>query len=412
MSNPYNLLEGMKIVELATYVAAPSAGRILADWGAEIIKVEAVPKGDTTRFAVPLPGMKPMTYDVHNANKKSIAINLKDDEGRKIMDDLLVDADVLLTNMRAKALTKMGLDYETLSKKYPRLIHAHMTGFGETGPMADDAGFDNVCYWAMGGAMIASMEEGTAPLIPPSAFGDNSTASTMAAAICAAYIKQLRTNEGSKVVVSLYGQVIYAMLEPLLSIQCSDLDRYPKSRLRATPLSNTYECKNGEWIMVSCHEFERYFPKFMRVIGHPELADDSRYNSFAKGNERAEEIVAILSEGFAKMTRDEACQRLKAEDIPHSKVFNIYDTLESQQAIENLYLHEFVQPNGDHYIEAATPAKFGGVTMPPRNRAPFLGEQTSEILQAMGYSNEKIDELKDRGVLVEKHVHQDLAEDS
>lgn len=127
---PYALLKGVRILELTTYVAAPSAGRILADWGADIIKVEPTPNGDTTRFAVPLPGMKYITYDVHNANKKSIALNLKTTEGQEIMAKLLETTDVLLTNTREKALEKLGMDYDTLSKKYPRLIHAHMTGFG------------------------------------------------------------------------------------------------------------------------------------------------------------------------------------------------------------------------------------------------------------------------------------------
>lgn len=406
-NNPYNLLQDVKIVELTTYVAAPSAGRILADWGADIVKVEAVPKGDTTRYAVPLPGMKYITYDVHNANKKSIALNLKTPEGREVMDKLLADADVFLTNTRARALEKLGLDYNTLSDKYPRLIHAHMTGFGETGSMADDPGFDNVCFWALGGAMIASMEKDTAPIIPPSSFGDNSTASTMAAAISAALYKQKCTGEGSKIVVSLYGQAIYNMLEPILSIQCSDLDKYPKSRLENTPLNNTYKCKDDKWIMVCCHEYERYFPYFMKIIGREELIENPEYNTFAKGNENCREIIQIISEGFMKFTRDELDEILRDNDIPHSIVCNVYEILESQQAKDNLYFDRFTQPNGDEYIESATPAKFGGVTLPPRNRAPFLGEQSSRILAALGYSDAQIQELISKGILIEKHLHAD-----
>ena len=153
MRNPYELLSGVRIVELATYVAAPSAGRILADWGAEVIKVEATPRGDTTRYVVPLPGMKPITYQTHNANKASIAVDLKTEEGRAVMHRLLATANVLLTNTRSQALKKIGMDYETLSARYPGLIHAQMTGYGETGPMANEPGFDNVCFWALGGAM-------------------------------------------------------------------------------------------------------------------------------------------------------------------------------------------------------------------------------------------------------------------
>ena len=152
-AEPYKLLDGVRIIEMTTYVAAPSAGRLLADWGAEIIKVEATPKGDVTRFVVPLPGMKPVAYEYHNANKKSICVNLKTAEGLEIMHKLLSTANVFMTNTRSKALVKLGMDWESLHEKYPSLIHAQMTGFGETGPMANDAGFDGVCYWALGGAM-------------------------------------------------------------------------------------------------------------------------------------------------------------------------------------------------------------------------------------------------------------------
>lgn len=407
MNEPYSLLKGVRILELTTYVAAPSAGRILADWGAEIIKVEPTPKGDTTRFAVPLPGMKYITYDVHNANKKSLALDLKTPEGKAVMAKLLGTADVLLTNTREKALKKLGMDYETLSKAYPRLIHAHMTGFGETGPMADDPGFDNVCYWALGGPMVAAMEKDTAPLIPPSSFGDNSTACTMAAAISAALYKQKCTGEGSKIVVSLYGQAIFNMTEPILSIQCSDLDKYPKSRLENTPLNNTYKCKDGKWIMVCCHEYERYFPYFMRIIGREDLIENAEYNTFAKGNERCREIVGIIADGFGRFERDELNRVLQENDIPHAIVANVYDLMDSQQAKDNLYFNTFSV--GDQtFTECATPVKFGGVTLPPRERAPYLGEQSSQILRELGYRDEQIVELMERGVVLEKHVHAPL----
>ena len=407
MNEPYALLKGVRILELTTYVAAPSAGRILADWGAEIIKVEPTPKGDTTRFAVPLPGMKYITYDVHNANKKSLALDLKTPEGKAVMVKLLGTADVLLTNTREKALKKLGMDYETLSKAYPRLIHAHMTGFGETGPMADDPGFDNVCYWALGGPMVAAMEKDTAPLIPPSSFGDNSTACTMAAAISAALYKQKCTGEGSKIVVSLYGQAIFNMTEPILSIQCSDLDKYPKSRLENTPLNNTYKCGDGKWIMVCCHEYERYFPYFMRIIGREDLIENAEYNTFAKGNERCREIVGIIADGFGRFERDELDRVLQENDIPHAIVANVYDLMDSQQAKDNLYFNTF--DIGDQtFTECATPVKFGGVTLPPRERAPYLGEQSSQILRELGYREEQIAELMERGVVLEKHVHDPL----
>ena len=405
-NNNYQLLSGVRIVELTTYVAAPAAGRILADWGADIIKVEATPKGDTTRFAVPLPGMlatpeDPVTYEMHNANKKSIAVNLKTPEGQEIMHRLLGTAQVLLTNTRGKALKKLGMDYETLSQRYPSLIHAQMTGFGEAGPMANLPGFDNVCFWALGGPMLASMEKDTAPVIPPSAFGDNGAACTMAAAICAALYKQKATGEGSKIVTSLYGQAIWCMTEPLLSVQCSDLDQYPKSRLETTPLNNTYRCGDGQWVMVCCHEYERYFPHFMKIIGREDLLTDETVNTFAMGNKNCGKVIAIISEGFAKFTRDELIAKLVEEDIPHAAVVNVPEVLKSQQAWDNKFLQEVTLPSGRKIVEPVSPAKFGGVTMPPWQRAPYLGEQTGKIMEELGYTRDEVQKALDAGIVIE-----------
>lgn len=407
--DPYQILSGVRILELTTYVAAPAAGRILADWGAEVIKVESTPKGDVTRFVVPLPGMlatptEPVTYEQHNANKKSIVVDLKTAEGQEIMHRLLSTANVLMTNTRTKALKKLGMDYETLAEKYPSLIHAQMTGFGETGPMANDPGFDNVCFWALGGPMLAAMEKDTAPVIPPSAFGDNGTACTMAAAICAALYKQKCTGEGSKIVTSLYGQAIWNMSEPILSVQCSDLDHYPKSRLETTPLNNTYRCGDGQWIMVCCHEYERYFPHFMKIIGREELLQDETINTFEKGNQNCRRVIEIISEGFAKFTRDELDRLLTEEDIPHAVVANVPELLESQQAWDNQYLQEYTLPSGRKMVETVSPAKFGGVGKPTRQRAPFLGEQTGELMREIGYSEEQIRDYLEKGIVIESRV--------
>lgn len=401
MSNePYKLLEGVRVIEMTTYVAAPSAGRLLADWGADVIKVEATPKGDVTRFVVPLPGMEPVAYDYHNANKKSICVNLKTDEGKEVMAKLLEGANVFMTNTRTKALERLGMDWETLHAKYPSLIHAQMTGFGETGPMANDAGFDNVCYWALGGPMYAAMEEGTAPVIPPSAFGDNNAACTMAGGICAALFKQKCTGEGSKIVSSLYSQALYNMQEPIMSIQVSDQDHYPKSRLQNTPLNNTYMCADGLWVMTCCHEYERYFPLFMKIIGREELVQDPEYNTFDKGNEHSREIIDIISEGFGKFKRDELCAKLKELDVPHAALANVPDLLESEQAWANKFLTKFTLPSGQEVIEAETPVKFGGVTSVPRKNAPLLGEQTIEILSELGYEQKTIDSMLEKGLVI------------
>lgn len=250
--------------------------------------------------------------------------------------------------------------------------------------------------------MYATMEKGTSPMIPLSAFADNCTACTMAAAICGALYKQKCTGEGSKVVVSLYGQALWGASEPLLSIQCSDRDQYPKSRLENTPLNNTYECKDGKWIMVCCHEYERYFPYFMKIFGREELIGDPEISTFDGGNRNSKKVIALLEQEFKKFTRDEADKALRDNDIPHAILTNIPELLESEQAWDNKYLRKYVNSEGDTFVEAQSPAKFGGVTEAPREAAPLLGQQTSFYLKQLGYTDEQIQAMLDAGIAMEK----------
>jgi crotonobetainyl-CoA:carnitine CoA-transferase CaiB-like acyl-CoA transferase len=405
MANDYEILTGVRVIELTTYVAAPSSGRMLADWGAEVIKVEAAPKGDVVRFVVPLPVLRatpdePVCFEQCNANKKSVVVDLKTPEGVEIMHKLLATADVLLTNTRTAALKKLGMDYDALAPKYPRLIHAQLSGYGEVGPLAEEPGFDNVSFWALGGGMVAFMEKDTAPIIPPTAFGDQAIACTMAGAVCAALFKQQRTGLGSKIVVSLFGQAVWDMATPLLATQCGE-DVYPKTRLDTTPLNNTYLCKDGRWIMICCHEYDRYFPRFMRIIGREDLLSDPEVNNYKLSKNGRARVIAALSEGFAGFERDELDALLTKEDIPHAVLANIDELFTSEQVLANNFLREFELPSGRKIMEAVSPVKFGGPDLPPRKSAPLLGQHTSELLKEIGYDEDRIRELKEAGVIVE-----------
>jgi crotonobetainyl-CoA:carnitine CoA-transferase CaiB-like acyl-CoA transferase len=291
------------------------------------------------------------------------------------------------------------MDYETLSQKYPSLIHAQMTGYGEVGPMADDPGFDNTAFWALSGMMVAGMEKDTVPIIPPSTVGDNGTACTMAAGICAALYKQKSTGQGSKIVLSLYGQAVWNMAEPLLSVQGGN--KYPKSRLEMTPMNNSYQCSDGKWIFICCYEYDRYFHRFMKIINREELVQDETINSFKKANENSRRVVSIFSEGFSKFTQDELDAILTKEDIPHAKLVNVEEVLESRQAWDNEFLQEYTLPSGRKLVETVSPVKFGGPGKPPRKHAPYLGEQTSELLKEVGYTGEQIQSFLEKGIVTE-----------
>ena len=407
----YNLLSGVRVIELSNYIAGPTAGRCLADWGAEVIKIEP-PKGDLVRYSVVLPGMvsKPeMTvgFELANANKKSVVINMKTPEGKEILDRLLGTAQVFLTNNRTGALKKMGLDYETLSKKYPSLIWAQLHGYGEKGPLAQAPGFDTIAYWAMSGALNDFVEKDTAPMISPIGFGDLGVGCTLAGAICAALYHQKSTGEGRKVVVSLFGHAVWQMAV-ILSTQPFGQDIYPKSRLDTTPLANSYRCQDGKWIFISALEYERFFPILMKFAGREDLIDDERYNTWAAGRKNCRVLIDLLSATFGQYTQQELHEHLLEMDIPHSMMQTISGFMDStqenhQQAVANEFLRLITHRNGVQLYEAATPAQFGGPNAAPRVNAPLLGEQTSLYLREVGYSEEEISELLQRGIVDEHH---------
>ncbi len=407
----YTLLQGVKVVELTNFIAGPTAGRCLADWGAEVIKIEP-PGGDLVRHHVVLPGMvaqpeMTVSFELVNANKKSVVLDMKTPEGKEIMDGLLKTAHVFLTNNRTEALIKMGLDYETLSAKYPSLIWAQLGGYGEKGPLAKAPGFDMIAFWSMSGAMNDFVEKDTAPLIAPMAFGDLGVGCTLAGAVCAALYRQKQTGEGRKVVVSLFAHAVWQM-GVILTTQPFGLDKYPKSRLETTPLVNTYRCSDGKWILISCLEYERFFPRLMEFIGREDLIEDERFNSWAAGRESCGELIPILSTAFEAYTREELHQKFLAMDIPHSMLQTASGFLDPeqenhQQAVANEFLHKITHRNGVSQYEAATPVQFGGPRAAPRVNAPLLGEQTSVYLREIGYSDEQIKDYLARGI-VEEHL--------
>lgn len=215
MENNTNMFSGVKVIELANFIAAPAAGRFFADGGAEVIKIES-PAGDPLRYTAPSEG-RPLsqeentTYDLENANKKAMVLNLKSEKGKKILHEMLKEADILLTNWRTKALVKQGLDYETLKEKYPKLVFAQITGYGEKGPDKDLPGFDYTAFFARGGVSGTLYEKGTVPPNVVPGLGDHQAGMFLAAGMAGALYKAKTTGKGDKVTVSLMHSAMYGL---------------------------------------------------------------------------------------------------------------------------------------------------------------------------------------------------------
>lgn len=395
-------LSGVKVVDLTYYVAGPGTAKILADWGADVLKIEP-PGGEpgrTTGLTLNIPSEDKFNpyFGTFNSNKRAIGLNLKTEEGKVIMDKLLSEANIFVTSFRPGALKRLGLDYNTMHKKYPHIIWASINGFGELGPDKNKAGFDTVAFWAKSGAMLDLPEKDTSPINPTLAFGDAATACSLAGGICAALYKQVMTGEGSKIMLSLYSQAIWQLGPVIASSQFGDV--YPKTRKDPNgPLVNSYKTKDNRWIFICIFDDRLYKPFYEKVLNKPEWAQNDNYNNPVGVKSCSAELTALLEKEFAKYTLDEMVKLLTDADIAYEIIGHVADVLHDAQAWANHYIADTVQPSGDSVIMAQSPVKIDTLDTPARYSTPCIGEHTIEILKELGYSDEEILTLEKENVV-------------
>lgn len=399
-----NVLDGVKVLELSTFVAAPGCAKVMADWGADVIKLEPI-SGDIWRLLGPTLGMPASTeenpcFDVDNGNKRGLSLDLKSAEGQEILHKLLSEADVMITNYRPEALKKLNLTYEELSKKYEELVYGQILGFGEKGPHKDRPGYDITAYLARAGIMSQLGEPDAPPLNIISSFGDHQAAMNLAAGICGALCKRHRTGIGEKITVSLYHTAIYALSTMLAGAQYNRIV-YPISRkLPLNPIVNTYQCKDGRWLVLVCPDFENQWGVICnKVFNRKDLATSERYKGRANLFKHRAEIVEIMDGIFMEKDIKEWSELLEAGDLPFEKLQNWNEVIEDEQAWANDYLHKISYANGKEAVLATSPVQFKGMGLPDFNMAPKLGEHTEEILGEIGFSNDEIQKMKDGKVI-------------
>ncbi|TEB09108.1 CaiB/BaiF CoA transferase family protein [Pelotomaculum propionicicum] len=400
-------LKGVKVIDLTTFAAGPATTKILADWGADVIKIEP-PEGDITRIVsgndgsgIPYSEEIMPTYELINGNKRSLALDLKSPEGKEVLDKLLTQANCFVTNFRTKALKKLGLDYETVSQKYPHIVWARVSGYGELGPLADDPGFDIVAFWARSGLMIDITEKDTSPVVAPFAFGDLNVASTFAGGICAALYNQAKTGKGDKVMISLYAQAVWGVSYAVASTQFGQ--KFPKSRKApGNPLINSYKSKDGDWVYISVLQYERYWGAICKIIGREDLINDSRYCKAAEGFKNTSEVVAVLDEGFARMNMSDITAKLMEADIAFDKIRHFSEIIHDPQALANSYVFEYAHRNKQTNFMSANPLKFGTTEAPVHRNAPLIGEHSREVLKEAGYPEDKIAQLIENKIVAQR----------
>lgn len=388
-------LEGIKVVDLTTYMATPATGRVLGEWGADVIKVEAS-KGDPCRvtqaavFNMPMSDEENLAFDMVNLNKRFIALNLKSETGKEIMYKLLEQADIFITNTRNKSLQKLGLDWETLHEKFPRLIMGHGLGYGKYGAEKDDPGFDVTCYMARGGVFGTTVNRGDSPMIPTNGYGDMQASMFLAAGLCAAVIGREKTGVGEYVTCALQHAAVYTLIVGMISAQYGN--PYPKSRLEVIcPFNNVYMTGDDKYIAMCDPEYDRDYNKIMGLIGRDDLIDDPKYVNCVKMNEANlnAEVVGIMDEALAKMTSEEALKLFKDAGIPIEPCQTPLDVYEDQNVWDNDYLVKIKYPEAERNIPTA-PIQFDSVPAPEFIPTGKLGSSTVKVMRELGYSDDQI----------------------
>ena len=380
-------LQGVKVVELGIWVAAPAAGSMLADWGADVIKIES-PGGDPLRAASAAVLQPDAEVNPHfgpdNRGKRSAVLDLRSDEGRAGMLALLDAADVFVTNVRLAGLARLGLDPESVRARNPRLVYAVITAYGMTGPDAGAGGFDLGAFWARGGVAGLLTVPGQAPPIQRTAMGDHQTAVTAAAMISAALFERERTGAGQLVSTSLLRVAAYHIAADLNTKLMRDDDpEFPQRESLFNPLWNNYATADGRRLWLINPAPDRAWPILAKLLDRTDWLDDPRYVSQAARTEHCRELIGELDEIFARRDLAHWTRLLTTEpDLLWAPVNTVDDILADPQTTA---AGAFVEVEETYGVirQVSTPVDFHESPGRPLVGAPGVGQHTADVLGAL-----------------------------
>jgi crotonobetainyl-CoA:carnitine CoA-transferase CaiB-like acyl-CoA transferase len=405
-----SLLSGIRVLEAASMIMVPSVGAALADYGAEVIKLEPI-QGDLNRRGHHIPGMPVHDYEYcflpDNRGKRSLSIDLKAPEARGILRRLVERADVFLTNHRPKSLEGLGLSWPELRAMNPRLVYAHGTGFGDVGEEIDKPGFDTVCYWSRSGieANLFPLEGWLGSFGYGS--GDHPTGMALLSAVLMALLARERTGRGTRVSCSLLASGAWsnAVLLQAKLLGAQFLERRPREDARSFT-AVYYRAADRRLFKMAVVDTERDWPKVCRAIGRPELATDPRYATLAERvkDGRMRELIQLCDRIFASQPMQYWQRRLEEADVPHSVVATFDDVVADKQMAANGVFVEIDDPVLGRVRTVDTPMRIEGHPKVTRAPAPRLGEHTCAILAELGLGEQEIRSLTDRRVVADHAV--------
>lgn len=400
-------MAGVRVVELGVWVAGPAAGLTLADWGADVVKIEPLGLGDPARlFSRLLGGMGadlPFNppFEMDNRGKRSIAVDLGTDEGRGIGMELVDGADVLVTNIRQSALARIGFDPAPIMQRNPRLVYAAITGYGMEGPEADRAAYDISAFWARSGIAHMLTGPGQAPPFQRGGMGDHNAGMAAAGGVAAALYERERTGRGRLVTTSLLREGIYTMSFDLSISLRFGVPLEVASRLSVgNPCINNYQDSEGRWFWVVGLDPDRHWPPMAKAVGHPEWIEDPDYATFGARMERSVELIAELDTIFASRTLAEWAEIFDSiPDMWWAPVQTLDEVIADPQARAAGSFCEVPDPAGGTLTFPSTPVDFDGRGPQPACMAPGHGEHSDDVLSELGRDSEEITRLRESGVV-------------
>jgi len=400
MSGP---MQGIRVVELAMWVAGPAAAGILADWGAEVIKVEPL-TGDPFRgfFRVTTGADLPVNppFELDNRGKRSVSIDIAKPEGAALVAEMAANADVFVTNVRPQVLKRAGLDYADLAARNPRLVYGRVTGYGETGADCDRAAYDLGAYWSRAGIASSLTVPGGQPPYQRGGFGDHATALAVLNGILAALLARERTGRGQFVSTSLLRTGTYIIGFDLNTTARLGI-AFPQPTRTTMPnvLTTCYRTADERWFWLLGLQADRHWPDLTRAIDKPEWNDDPRFKDIGARRINCAELVGLLDEIFAAHTLEEWGRRFDAAGMWWAPVQTLEEVVADPQVEAAGSFCEVPLPEGGSARMISSPVDFSATPWQPRAPVPESGQHTEEVLLELGYDWEAIGGLKERGVI-------------
>lgn len=397
-----NIFSGLKVIDLASFIAGPGAATILSDFGAEVIKVEPPGLGDTYRVVYKMPPQPAASdnycWHLDNRNKRGLALDLKSPDAKEVIERLVQWADVLIVNFPPPVRKRLKLTYEDVAPWNPQLIYADLSGYGDDGPDANLPGFDITAYWARTGLLALTRDAGAPPTLPPSGSGDHATAVGLYAAIVTALYRRERTGKGSHVTTSLVAEGAWSSSMYIQAALCGAKFFPLHDRMNPpNPIINVYRTSDEHWFLIVVQAKD--WPALAKAAGLPDLISDVRFADEKARVANASQLTEILDRTFASQPLAQLRSALDQANVTYGVVRHPSEAITDPQLLENDIIVPLEGAGENLKQTISSPIKIHGVTKVPARRAPDLGEHNDEVLKELGFSNSEIEGLRAGGTV-------------